>query len=136
MRKVLALTTVISVMATVGVLAGTCAAAAAAAAAASVSAPLADCNTHNKLTQHYSTAELEHALNTMPADLSEYSDCAQVIQDQLLAQLGKRNTNGGAGAGSGGSFLPVPVIVAIVVLALAAVALGVLSVVRRKPRAP
>lgn len=132
MRKVLALTTVIAVMATVGVLAGACAA----AAAASVSAPLADCNAHNKLTQHYSTAELEHALNTMPADLSEYSDCAQVIQDQLLAQLGKRNTNGGAGAGSGGSFLPVPVIVAIVVLALAAVALGILAVVRRKPRAP
>lgn len=131
MRRVLTLTAVVLVMAAVGVLAG-----ASAATAATRSAPVVDCSAHLKLTHHYSTAELEQALNTMPADLSEYSDCAQVIQDQLLAQLGKRNTNGGSGAGSGGSFLPAPVIIAIVVLALAAVALGGLALVRRKPRAP
>ncbi|MDQ6820620.1 MAG: hypothetical protein M3076_09855 [Actinomycetota bacterium] len=131
MRRLLTFAAVMSVLATVGVLAG-----AGGASAVSVSAPVADCSVHGKLTHHYATAELQQALSTMPSDIQVYTDCVQVIQDQLLAQLGKNKANGGSGAGSGGSFLPAPVIIAIVVLALAAVALGGLALVRRRPRAP
>jgi hypothetical protein len=130
MRRVLTLAAVTSILATAGILAG-----APAAAAAGVSAPQADCSKNGKLTRHYSTAELQQAQNTMPSDTQEYTDCAQVIQDQLLAQLGKSKAKEGPAAGSAGSFLPAPVIVAIAVLALAAIALGAVALLRGK-RAP
>lgn len=103
------------------------------AVAAGVSPPVADCSAHNRLTRHYSDAELQTALNTMPSDIREYTDCYDVIQGQLLAQLGKTKATGSADGGSGGSFLPTPVVVAIVVLALAAAILGALALARRRP---
>ncbi len=131
MRRLFTVATVMCVLATTTGLA-----VASDAAAAGVTPPVADCNAHNKLTGHYSPAELQHALSTMPADISEYTDCAAVIQGQLLAELDKSPLSGGAGAGSGGSFLPVPVIAAIVVLALGAVALGAVGLIRRRPSQP
>ena len=104
-------------------------------AAASLTPPVADCNVHNKLTRHYPASELENALSTMPSDISEYTDCYDVIQQQLLAEIGHAKLNG-SGGGSGGSFLPTPVIVVLAVLALAALALGGVALARRRPPAP
>jgi hypothetical protein len=80
---------------------------------------IADCNTHGKLTGHYSNATLRNALATLPVDVKEYTNCADVITSQLLAQVsGKHPPGSGSGGGSGGSFLPTWVIVLLVVLIL------------------
>jgi hypothetical protein len=87
--------------------------------AAGLSGVVADCNTHTRLTHQYTVAQLRNALATMPADIKEYSDCSDVIQRQLLAQLGGLRGHGGSGSGSGGgSFLPTPVIVVLALLVL------------------
>jgi hypothetical protein len=109
--------------------------AAPAATAASGSEVIADCYKHLALTRIYSVAALQDALNTMPAEVTEYSDCHDVIERALLAEEGKLHRNAPAGGGSSsGSFLPTPLIVVLVVLVLAAAALGVLAVRRRRGR--
>jgi hypothetical protein len=90
----------------------------AAAAAAGLTAPVADCNAHAKLTTHYPPAELRHALATMPAQFSQYSNCYAIIQQALLAEVGP--LHGGSGGG-GGSFLSTPVIVVLAVLVVGGV---------------
>jgi hypothetical protein len=92
--------------------------------AAGLSAPVADCNTHAELTHHYSIAELRGALATMPADIKEYTNCSDVIQRALLAELGGLRGSGGAGSG-GGSFLPTPLIVVLALLVVAGAGFGV-----------
>jgi hypothetical protein len=106
----------------------------AAAATAGASAVIADCNSHSKLTQSYSPTVLKTALTTMPASVKEYTNCYDVIQRALLAQLGGGQVSGTApssGSGSGGSFFSAPVIIVIGVLILAAGAFGVMSLRRR-----
>src|SRR5437763_13142551 len=100
---------------------------------AAQSQAVADCNAHGHLTRHYSVAQLRHALVTMSADVKEYTDCYDVIQRALLAQLASIRGGGGGGSdqGSGGSFLPTPLIVLLVLLALAAATLGAIAVRRR-----
>jgi hypothetical protein len=91
----------------------------AAASAAGLSAPVSDCNTHARLTHQYTVAQLRNALAAMPADVKEYTNCGDVIQRQLLAQLGELRGHGSSGTGSGGgSFLPTPVIVVLALLVL------------------
>lgn len=105
-----------------------------AAPAALAAAPaVADCNSHGYLSRQYSTAQLEQALSTMPADIKEYTDCYDVINRTLLSQQGTAHGGGGAPTQSsgGGSFLPTPVLVVLVLLALAAAALGALAIRRR-----
>jgi hypothetical protein len=106
-----------------------------AAEASSGSAVIADCYKHLALTRTYPVAALQDALNTMPAEVTEYSDCHDVIERALLAEEGKLHRNAPAGGGSSsGSFLPTPLIVVLVVLVLAAAVLGVLAVRRRRER--
>ena len=94
---------------------------------------IADCYKHLSLTRTYPVAALQDALNTMPAAVTEYSDCHDVIERALLVEEGKLHRNAPAGGGSSSSsFLPTPLIVLLVVLVLAAAALGVLSVRRRR----
>lgn len=102
--------------------------------AAASSPVIADCNSHGRLTGHYSVAQLHAALSEMPADVQEYTDCYDVIQRQLLAQIpGVRPSRPVSSAqGSGGSFLPAPVIVAIAVLAAAGATLGAVALRRRR----
>jgi hypothetical protein len=93
------------------------------------SGPVADCNANARLTKHYTAAELRSALATMPADVKAYTDCYDVIQRALLAELGQQHGSGSGG--SGGSFLPTPVVVLIVVLLLAAAGFGTAALRRR-----
>lgn len=86
------------------------------ASAATPSPVIADCNAHSQLTQHYTVAQLRTALNTMPPTVKEYTNCYDVINRALLAQVGSGSGGGSAGNGSGGSFLPVWLIVVLVLL--------------------
>jgi hypothetical protein len=101
------------------------------AALAAGSSPVADCNAHARLTEHYTVAELRRGLATMPADIREYTDCYDVLQRTLLAQLGQLHSSG-SGGGSGGSFLPTPVLIAVIVLVVAAAGLGTVALRRRQ----
>jgi hypothetical protein len=92
--------------------------------AAGRSLPIADCNAHAQLTRHYSVAQLRNALETMPADIKEYTNCGDVIQRALLAELGQLHGNGGSGQG-GGSFLPTWLIVVFALLILGGGGFGV-----------
>jgi hypothetical protein len=70
----------------------------------------------------------------MPADVREYTDCYDVIERQLLKQLGQSNAGTGAAtptSSSGSSFLPTWLIIVIVLLALAAITFGALAIRRR-----
>ncbi len=91
--------------------------------------PIADCNANDRLTQHYTVPELRHALAVLPADIKEYTDCYDVLQRALLAELSK---SGGGSGGSGGSFLPTPVLIIVIVLVVAAAALGAVALRRRQ----
>jgi hypothetical protein len=95
---------------------------------------ISDCNDHGTLFGHYSDATLRLALANMPADVREYTDCYDVIEKQLFAQLGT-SASGGSGttsSNSGGSVFPTWLVVVIVVLALAALTFGALAVRRRR----
>jgi hypothetical protein len=106
-------------------------------ALASQTQVVADCNSHGHLTQTYTVAALKNALSTMSADVKEYTDCYDVIQRALLAQLSGSHQNGnGSGSGSGGSFLPTPLIVVLVLLALGAVTFGAVAIRRRGSGGP
>ena len=103
------------------------------ASAGSLPPAVVDCHAHSRLTRHYTPSQLRVALAQMPPDITEYTDCYDVIQRQLLAELGTTKLSDTSDAGSGGSFLPTPVLVAIVVLAAAAASLGVVALRRRRP---
>ncbi len=102
--------------------------------ASSGSKAVADCNAHGKLTATYTEAQLRDALSTMPADIKEYTDCYDVIQHALLAQVSGSHPGGGTGgsSGSSSSFLPAWLIVVLVLLALSGLTLGAVAIRRRR----
>lgn len=91
------------------------AALAAGATTAFAASPTADCNSHGQLTHHYSVAQLHTALATMPADVQEYTNCYNVIQNQLAAQIAGHRIDPGTGSGGGGG-LSTPLVVTLIVL--------------------
>jgi hypothetical protein len=96
-------------------------------ASARLSKAVADCNSHTRLTQTYTEAELRTALNTMPADVKEYTNCYDVIQRALLADIGGIKADSGGGSGGGSSFLPTPLLIVLGVLVVAAGAFAVIA---------
>jgi hypothetical protein len=120
-----------STIAILAVLTACAGALSAAPALAAQTRPVADCNAHGRLTQKYSNAQLRNALNTMSADVKEYTNCYDVIQRALLAQLGTPSGGSTGAATSGGSFLPTPVIIVLVLLILAALAFAAAAIRRR-----
>jgi hypothetical protein len=82
------------------------------AAAAGVSPVVQDCNAHAQLTRHYTVAQLRSALATMPVDVKEYTNCGDVVQQALLAEIGALHGHSGSGQG-GGPFLPTWLIVVL-----------------------
>jgi hypothetical protein len=101
-------------------------------AIASGPTPNGDCAAHGRLTTSYSVAQLQAALQSMPADEKEYTNCYSQIQRALLAKLpGSSHPGGTPDGSSSGSFLSAPVIVAIVIVALGAGGAGAVALRRR-----
>ena len=124
-RTLIALTCAIATLA--------CSAVTAGPALAAGNAALNDCQANGKLTHSYTLAELRHAQAVMPASVKEYSNCSDVINQAILAAVGKGSkTAGGSGSSSGGSFLPTPVIIILVVLVLAGVTFGAIAIRGRR----
>jgi hypothetical protein len=104
---------------------------AAAPAPAALSGAVADCNAHTRLTQTYTAAELRTALNTMPADVKEYTDCYDVIQRALLADIGGIKADASGSGDGGSSFLPTPLLIMLGVLVVGAGVFAVIAYRRR-----
>lgn len=60
---------------------------------------LRDCNDNGKLDKRYSQGEYRDAIENIPTDLDEYTDCRDVIR---RAQLGLNGSGSGDGAGGSG----------------------------------
>lgn len=79
---------------------------------------LQQCNS-GRLTSHFTVAQLDKALQTMPPDLSQYTDCPDIIRRALDVQLAKSHANRSASSGSSGSsVVPAWLIVVLVIVAL------------------
>jgi hypothetical protein len=63
--------------------------AALAAPAAAHADPVSDCAKDGKLDHQYSNEQLKKALDNIPSDLAEYSDCQQVISSAIHSDSGK-----------------------------------------------
>ena len=102
-----------------------------ASAAGKLPPAVADCNAHARLTSHYTAVQLRSALNAMPADIKEYTNCYDVIQRALLAQIGSIGGNGGDSGGGGSSFLPTPLLIVLIVLLVAAIGFAIVALRQR-----
>ncbi len=99
-----------------------------------------DCRVHggSTLTGHYTIAELNTALRTMPAYVEEYSNCYGVIQAQLLKQqlkvkaAPKAHASADKNSGSGS----IGLIVAIAVVAIGGLGLALWASMRRRRGSP
>lgn len=98
---------------------------------AALSPAIADCNSHGQLTQHYSVTQLHTALSTMPADVQEYTNCYNVIQNQLNAQVAGHKVDPSSASTSGGGGLSTPLVIVIIVLVVGGGALAGLVLQRR-----
>ncbi|MGI8631489.1 MAG: hypothetical protein ACR2NA_02935 [Solirubrobacterales bacterium] len=58
-----------------------------------------DCTRDGKIDRSYSNKELRGALDDLPTDVDEYTDCREKLSDALRAQ----QSGSGSGSGSGGS---------------------------------
>lgn len=122
---------------TAALLAAALSAVAVPSASAASSSAVADCNAHGKLTQHYSVAQLRNALATMPADEQEYTNCYNVIQSQMLAEIPGHHGSGTHDASSGGSsFISTPLLIVLIVLVLGGGALAGVALQRRGGKPP
>ena len=97
-----------------------------AAAALAESPVTVDCVQHGKLTHHYTVAQLQTAVQTMPAEIQEYdSACYELIVAQLNSQLGTKNLNHQTTTtvpSSGSSpFLSTPLLIIVVVIVITGV---------------
>jgi hypothetical protein len=75
----------------------------ASALAAAGSAVIRDCTSNGRITQHHSRRELRQALDNLPADIEEYSNCHDLIRRALLAASRGGGGSGGGGGSEGGS---------------------------------
>ena len=67
--------------------------------AASMSGPIEDCADDGQLQGKYSDQQKQQALKDLPSDLSEYSDCGEILNSPNPS--GPQSSGGGAGGGSG-----------------------------------
>jgi hypothetical protein len=84
-----------------------------AARATSPGTIIRDCADDSILQGHYSVADLRKALDQVPKDVNEYSDCSDVISRAIANQTTRSNDNsgspgsgGGASGGAGGGGTP------------------------------
>lgn len=71
------------------------------APAAQANTVIADCNDDGRLDRDYSRSELKKALENLPTDIDEYSNCRDVITQALDAKLSGRDDKRGGGGGGG-----------------------------------
>jgi hypothetical protein len=81
------------------------------------------------LSGSYTVGELQQALNVMPATVSQYTSCPDVVQSAIVRT--QRHQGAGATVSSHGTFLPLPVIAVLAVLLGTAGVLGVMALRRR-----
>jgi hypothetical protein len=55
-----------------------------------------------RLTGDYTSKQIRDALNNIPDDIDQYSDCRDVLRGALLNNAGNSGGGGGTGGGSGG----------------------------------
>ena len=55
-----------------------------------------------RLTGDYTSKQIRDALNNIPDDVDQYSDCRDVLRGALLNQAGNSGNNGGGGNGGSG----------------------------------
>jgi hypothetical protein len=73
-----------------------------AALATSSGTIIRDCADDSILQGHYSVADLRKALDQVPKDVNEYSDCSDVISRAIANQTTRDNSGNSGSAGSGG----------------------------------
>src|SRR3954451_3797846 len=80
-----------------------------AAAFASGSAVIRDCTDDGRLQGHYSQRDLRDALDSIPSDVDEYTNCRDIIRRAAFNGAGSsgggssKGGSGGGGAAGGGS---------------------------------
>jgi hypothetical protein len=72
-------------------------------ASASPRQVLDDCNDDGALSRQYSNSDLRKALDNMPTDLAEYSDCEEIISAAISGGSDKGQGRGSPGQGVGGA---------------------------------
>jgi hypothetical protein len=77
--------------------------AAPAVASASPEQVLDDCNDDGALSRQYSNADLRKALDEMPTDIAEYTDCQEIISAAITGGSDKGQGRGSPGQGVGGA---------------------------------
>jgi hypothetical protein len=70
--------------------------------AAAQASPVSDCAGDGDLDKQYSNAQLRNALDHIPGDLDEYSNCREVIKGAISSGSDKRNDRSGDSSGGGG----------------------------------
>ncbi len=73
-----------------------------AAAHASGEQVVRDCTDDGRMSKRYSQKDYRDALNNMPTDVDEYTDCRDVIRRAQLAAAGGGRSSGGGGGTAGG----------------------------------
>lgn len=66
--------------------------------------PAKDCSADNDLDKQYSNAELRRALDNLPTDVDEYTNCREILQSAITG--GSDKGGGRPTAGADGSPLP------------------------------
>ena len=72
-------------------------------ASASPRQVLDDCNDDGVLSRQYSNSDLRKALDDMPTDLAEYTDCEEIIGAAITGGSDKGQGRGSPGQGVGGA---------------------------------
>jgi hypothetical protein len=70
--------------------------------AAASADPVSDCAGDGDLDKRYSNSQLRKALDNIPGDLDEYSNCREVIKGAIASGSDKRNDTSGDGSRGGG----------------------------------
>jgi hypothetical protein len=68
--------------------------------------PVRDCAQNGVLDRKYSNAELQRALDRIPGDLDEYSNCRELISGAITSGSDKGGNRPATGGGADGSALP------------------------------
>jgi hypothetical protein len=68
--------------------------------------PIRDCNFDGKLDKRYSNAELRRALDQIPTDLDEYSNCREIISGAIAGGSDRGGNRPTAGTEGGAPLTP------------------------------